>query len=383
MGFFSRVKKSMQETETAQAILSTPIQERPVLVYAEDAYTWNQLDGYIAELMHTFNRPVIYVTSDPDDLRLEQHDPMMSVYSISETVPTFLPTVDSPVFVTTMPDLDSFHIKRPRQSTCVYVFHSLNSTHASYRNGAFDAYDVFCCVGPYQKQELAARFAAIGKENYDLRDVGYYKLDRIAAAYASYEKRYPESTSVLIAPSWGADNLLATVGADLISSLAGAGYRTIVRPHPAFFESIYPEGAEIIEDLQGHFSDNPNVVFETSITTEDSFYEADLMVSDWSGAAFEYALGTERPVLFVDVARKVMNDEWQNLGIAPFEDRIRAEVGTVIPVEAAAEAANEVAALLADPAAFRDRIVAVRNREIYNFGSAAHAGAAVIDSLIK
>lgn len=382
MGFLSRVKAAMKENETAQEILAMPREDRPVLVYAEDDYTWNQLAGYVEELLHTYDRRVVYVTSDPNDPRLTDHDPKMPVYFIKDTLLKFLPKVDSPVFVTTMPDLDSFHIKRPQTSTCVYVFHSLNSTHASYRTGAFDAYDVFLCVGPYQKAELSARFESIGKKDYDLRDVGYYKLDRIAAGFEGYAKEHPDVQTVLIAPSWSADNVLASVGPELVASIAGAGYRTVIRPHPAFFESIYPEGRQIVADLERRFGADPNVVFETSITSENSFYEADLMVSDWSGAAFEYALGTRRPVLFVDVPRKVMNEQWADLGISPFEDRIRAEVGDVIPVEAAGDAASAVGALLSNPAAFRDQIDGVRRREIYNFGNAGRAGAAVIDGLV-
>ncbi len=77
-----------------------------------------------------------------------------------------------------------------------------------------------------------------------------------------------------------------------------------------------------------------------------------------------------------------MNDAWEDIDITPFEDRIRTEVGAVMPVGAAAETAATVDALLADPAAFRDRIDAVREREIFNFGRAAEAGAAVINELI-
>lgn len=382
MGFLSRVKATMKENEAAQAIAAIPIQDRPVLVYAEDDYTWNQLEGYLTELMDTFDRSIVYVTSEPDDPRFQDHDEKMSVFFVKDTLAKFLPKVDSPVFVTTMPDLDAFHVKRPSVSTCVYVFHSLNSTSASYRLGAFDAYDVFLCVGPYQKQELAARFDAIGKQDYDLRDVGYYKLDRIAAGFEGYQKAHPEAQTALIAPSWGNDNLLAAVGVELVASIAAAGYRTVVRPHPAFFESIYPEGRRIVSDLEHRFADHPNVVFETSITSENSFYEADLMVSDWSGAAFEYALGTRRPVLFVDVARKVMNERWEDIGITPFEERIRTEVGTVLPVADAPNAGAAVSALLEDPTAFREQIDGVRDREIFNFGHAAKSGAAVINELI-
>ena len=251
--FFARVKAQMREREDAEAIRTTPIADRSILAYAEDDYTWNQLGPYLETVMSTYELKVVYVTSDPDDPRLTDHDPRMSVYSIRDSLAAFLPKVDSPVFVTTMPDLDSFHVKRPEASTVVYVFHSLNSTHMAYRTGAFDAYDVFFCTGPHHKDELTRYFERIGKTGYDLREIGYPKLDGITAAFRSYEKVHPDETTVLIAPSWGSHNVLSADGAVLVGALSDAGYRVVVRPHPAFFESIYPAGAEIVADLERRF----------------------------------------------------------------------------------------------------------------------------------
>jgi YidC/Oxa1 family membrane protein insertase len=373
----------MRETETAQSIAAIPIEQRPILAYAEDDYTWNQLGPYLEAVMGNHGRPVIYVTSDPEDPRIKNHDGLMSVFYIRDTLAQFLPKVDSPVFLTTMPDLDSFHIKRPKTSTCVYAFHSITSIHMVYRPGAFDAYDVFFCIGPHHKEELTEYFQQRGRSDVDLREVGYPKLDRIAATYRTYEKQHPNVQTILIAPSWGPDNALASGGAGLIEELSGAGYRVVVRPHPAFFESIYPEGERIIADLQAQFAGDENVVFETSITSENSFMEADLMVSDWSGASFEYALGTERPVLFIDLPPKATNPDWQQFGTVPFEDRMRQEVGTVVEPGNPAAAVEAVQELLADPLGYRDRIVEIRTNAIYNFGTAAQAGASVLDELAR
>jgi hypothetical protein len=51
-------------------------------------------------------------------------------------------------------------------------------------------------------------------------------------------------------------------------------------------------------------------------------------------------------------------------------------------MEEAVNAADHISSLLEQSEAIRDGIVAVRDREIYNFRGAAHAGAAVIDDLI-
>ena len=372
----------MRENEESRRYFAMAPAERPVTVYAEDDYTWNQLAGYVEELTTTLGRHVAYVTSQVDDPRLTAPPAGVSAFYVENLVPQFLPKVDSPVFVTTMPDLDTFHVKRPRSATCVYLFHSLNSTHMAYRRGAFDAYDVLGMTGPYQKAELEARYAEIGKSGYHLAEVGYYKLDRIAAGFREYQPAHPSETTVLIAPSWGERNLLATSGMELVESVAAHGFRTVVRPHPAFFESLYPEGKAIVEGLQRRFADRANVVFETSITTENSFYEAALVISDWSGAAFEYAFGTERPVLFVDVEPKMMNPDWRSLGIVPFEERMRADLGRVLPRDDASRAGDLAADLVERSAGFADEIRTARVREIYNFGESAQVGASLIDSLL-
>jgi YidC/Oxa1 family membrane protein insertase len=381
-GFLARVKSAMREREETRRYFELPPEERPVTVYVEDDYTWNQLAGYVEQLTGSYGRPVAYVTSQADDPRLTSPPAGVSAFFVRELVPRFLPRVDSPVFVTTMPDLDTFHVKRPERSTCVYLFHSLNSTHMAYREGAFDAYDVLGTTGPYQKVELEARYAAIGKTGFELAEVGYYKLDRIAEGFRGYEAVHPRETTVLVAPSWGEHNLLATCGAELVESLAVQGFRTVVRPHPAFFESVYPAGKAVVEALERRFERYENVLFETSITSESSFYEAAVMISDWSGASFEYAFGTERPVLFVDVERKAMNPDWATFGIVPFEERLRSEVGRVLSPADAASAGPISADLVEWSATFAERIRAAREREVYNVGGAAAAGAALVDSLV-
>ena len=382
-GFLDRVRAAMDEKEEISRYFAMPPADRPVTVYAEDDYTWNQLEGYVRELVTTYGRQVAYVTSQEDDpLRT---DPLagVSVFHVDRLVRELLPRVDSSVFVTTMPDLDRYHVKRPARATCAYLFHSLNSTHMAYREGAFDAYDVLGVTGPYQEPELRARFEAIAKTDYTLAPVGYYKLDRIIDGFRAYEPAHPSQTTVLVAPSWGRHNLLATCGEDLVSSLAAQGLRTVVRPHPAFFESIYPEGRSVVERLEQRFAGRDDVVFETSITSESSFYEAALMVSDWSGAAFEYALGTERPVLFLDVPRKAFNPNWQSFGIVPLEERLRDDVGRVLSSERVGEAGAIAAGLIEDRSAWTERTREVRRREVYNVGASAAAGAALVDSLVS
>lgn len=381
--FFKQFKDQMREREAGQALLATPREDRPVLVYAEDDYSWNQLGPYVRDVTSAHAVPVSYVTSDANDPLLANPPPGVTVTNISASIAAFLPKVDSPVFATTMPDLDSFHIKRPVASTVTYLFHSLNSIHMAYRPGAFDAYDAFFCTGPHHREELDTHFRSIGRTGHRLFDVGYPKLDGIVEQYRGYTKRHPSETTVLIAPSWGDDNLLAVMGPDLISALESTGLRVVIRPHPAFFESIYPEGAGIVTGLQRTFADNDRVTVETSIASENSFLEADLMVCDWSGAAYEYALGTKRPVLSIDLPPKVKNPGWESLGIVPFEDRMRFEIGEVVAPGDAVAAAEAVTGLLSRADDYRERLTALREAAVFNVGTSAAVGGQILADLAK
>ena len=56
----------------------------------------------------------------------------------------------------------------------------------------------------------------------------------------------------------------------------------------------------------------------------DSWLRSDVMISDWSGAALEYAFALQRPVVYVDTPQKTVNQDWRDLDLVPFEDVIRA-----------------------------------------------------------
>ena len=45
-----------------------------------------------------------------------------------------------------------------------------------------------------------------------------------------------------------------------------------------------------------------------------TIFEADLMITDWSGIAYEYAYTTCKPVLFIDTPMKIMNPEYKKIG---------------------------------------------------------------------
>ena len=68
-------------------------------------------------------------------------------------------------------------------------------------------------------------------------------------------------------------------------------------------------------------------------TKYEALFSSHIMVSDWSGAALDYAFGLGKPVLFIDVPRKVNNQEYESINIQPFEVWIRDKIGKILCVE--------------------------------------------------
>jgi YidC/Oxa1 family membrane protein insertase len=105
---------------------------------------------------------------------------------------------------------------------------------------------------------------------------------------------------------------------------------------------------------------------------------SDLLVTDWSAMALEYALGLEKPVLFIDVPRRIRNPNWRELGLEPIEAVIRDQLGEVVSPDALNEAPAAIERLLGDPGRFRTKMRELRETMVYRLGHSIPDGAAEI-----
>ena len=161
--------------------------EKLIVFYAEHGGYYPSFEGLIDVLMRTYDRPFCYVTSDPHDPILQKKDPSIKTFYLNLLFPLFMEFVDCKVFIMTMPDLNKLHIKRSTEPVYyVYVFHSLNSIHMMYRDGAFDHYDSLLCVGPHQIKETRKYEELHQTPSKTLVEAGYYRLERIHETYKQY-----------------------------------------------------------------------------------------------------------------------------------------------------------------------------------------------------
>lgn len=130
----------------------------------------------------------------------------------------------------------------------------------------------------------------------------------------------------MIAPSWGPQGTIETgVGEKIVAQLMVQGYQVTFRPHPQTVKF----SKKNVDKIVNKYINNPLFAYENNVAGQDSLHDSDVMVSDWSGAALDYAFGLNKPVLFVDVPRKVNNPDYEELEIEPFEVSIRSIIGDI------------------------------------------------------
>jgi hypothetical protein len=147
-----------------------------------------------------------------------------------------------------------------------------------------------------------------------------------------------------------------------------------VRPHPMTFV----DHPDVIDRLRQRFGERPELRFDLDVATTASLAESQLMISDWSGAALEYAFGLERPVLFIDVPRKVRNPAYAELGIEPIEVSIRERIGRIVSPDHLDAVPAAVVALVDEGPDFVERLRSVRAETVHNVGRSAEVAARVI-----
>jgi len=348
----------------------------PVMFYAEHEGYFPNFEGVLAELLGPGTEPVAYVTSSPRDPIFNRKDARLETYYVKHLFFLLMLFLKCRVCVMTMPDLHLFHIQRSIYPVhYVYMFHSLVSTHMIYRKHAFDHYDSILCAGPHHVREIRAFEQRHNLKPKELAQGGYYRLERIYNRFREYRAGHPRAQRkqplILIAPSWGPQNILEVCGEELTGILLDSGFDVIVRPHP---ETVRKTPA-LVNRLEKKFKDRSGFLLERSIATDDSIHASDLLISDCSGIAFEYGFGTERPVVFCNVPAKVRNPDFEELNIPPMELALREQIGRIADIRDLAAVPAMIREMTAHREEYIDKIRLLRESYVFDFGRSSRVAA--------
>ena len=359
-----------------------------VVFYSEKSGFWKYYRDIVMKLLEWSNLTIHYVTNDPEDqvFELAKTEKRIVPYYIGpkKIIPLMM-KMDADVVVMTTPDLDTFHIKRSyvrKDTEYIYTPHDPMSVHMSFREGAMDHFDTVLCAGPQQMEEIRKTEEVYGLPEKTLVPCGYCLLDDMTADWAVREKKPADGIKrILIAPSWNEDNILDSCADELIRDLLKEGRKITVRPHPEYVKR-YPAKLNALADRWKEQT-GEQLVFETDFSSNESLYEADILITDWSGIAYEYSYTTGKPTLFINTKMKCPNPNWEKIRITPLEISLRDRIGRSLDKDQLDEAETVIAEMEAHPEEWAERIAKVREQNIFNPGKCGEAAAEhILKSLI-
>ena len=266
-----------------------------IVIFSDHKRYWNVFKPVCDELEKRGVDAVFY-TASPDDPALSAGYAHIRTEYLGEGNRPYakLNMLHADILLATTPGLDVYQWKRSKYvKYYVHLPHTVDDL-ASYRMFALDYYDAVLVSGQNQIdfiRNIESLRPAIRRK--DLVTVGSTYLDAMAEKLRQSPRPQNERPVVLVAPSWGKSGILSRYGDELLSSLSSCGFHIIVRPHP---QTVVSE-QEILKTLTEKFSqlewnyDNDNF---------DVLNKADIMITDFSGIIYDFALVFGKPVIYAD-----------------------------------------------------------------------------------
>ena len=361
------------------------LDERSIVFYSEDISSFVHFEQIIHELTEKMGCQICYVTSAKDDPILTSQNKRIKAFYIGHGAirTKFFMELKAEVLVMTMPNLETYFIKRSKVYPVhyVYVFHSIVSTHTIYRKGAFDHFDSIFCVGPHHVEEISATESVYDLKHKNLVKYGYGLLDNLQTNKSmKNQQRCTEDgkKKILVAPSWGKNGLLETKGLELVKILLDGGYHVTVRPHPMTIR----KWSKTIKAIENEFKSNANFEIEKDVSTFESLYSAYGLISDWSGIAIEYAFACELPVLYIDGSPKINNSSYDKIACEALEITIRNLIGKVISPNELESLPKIIESTYENIDNFKTKIQEVRDKTVFNLGESGMNGAQEIVKIL-
>jgi len=356
-------------------------EQRSIVFYAENKASMNHFRLLISELTKERNFQICYVTSVKNDPILSINDKNILAFYIGDgTVRVkFFLELKAKILIMDMPDLDSFHIKRSKIFPVhyIYIFHSMFSVHSYLRKGAVDHYDTIFCVGEHHKREILETEKIYGLKPKKLVDYGFGRLDTLLEERNNFKKEKLNTENlIIIAPTYGDNNLLKICGVKLIGTLLDSNFKVLLRPH----FRIFKESEDIIRIIRNKFQNNNNFLLEEGIIKPEIFHSSRCMISDWSGISLEYAFIFERPIIYIDVPKKELNEEADKISLTPIEVSIREKIGHLVDPDNLTEIPKIISEINDESRA--EQIRDIRSKTVFNIDKSASIGADYITKIL-
>ena len=268
----------------------------PYLIFAEDKRYW-QVFRPVVDEFEKRGIDVVYWTTSPNDPVLDLKYEHVKFVFAGEGNKAYakLNMVNACIILATTPGLEVYQWKKSKfVDYYVHMFHSVGC--GGYRLCGMDYYDAIVTAGQYQIDVIRELESKRHLPAKDVRIVGMPYFDAMKERVESSEPVSNEKKTVLLAPSWGTSSIFNRLGSGVLEELVKTDYNIIVRPHP---QSFIAE-KDLMDELMKKFPESDRIKWDRSPDNFETLKKADILISDFSGVFFDFALVFDKPIMYMD-----------------------------------------------------------------------------------
>lgn len=269
-----------------------------ICIFSESKRYWSVFRP-VCDEFEKRQKDIWYLTASPDDPALKEEYRFVHTEFIGEGNKAIskMNLISAGIVVSTTPSLDVFQWKRSKGVRYyVHLPHAATDINM-YKMFGLDFYDAVLLSGQYQIDQLRKLEELRHLPPKDLKLVGIPYMDKMIErkdALPDTSSQDKSTPTVLLAPSWGANGILSLYGSSFIDELINSGYHVIIRPHPQSFTSE----KKMMDDLMDKYPDGDKVTWNRDPDNFDVLNRSDILISDFSGVIFDYALVFNKPVIY-------------------------------------------------------------------------------------
>lgn len=356
---------------------------KDLVFYSEKSGFYKYLKGYIEYILENSDITIHYITSDYNDAIFKIDNPKIVPYYIDDNrlIVLFM-KIKCKVFAMTLMDIELFQLKRSyvkKNIDYVFLCHCMTNTQMISHKNAIANYNTIFTVGPHSVAEYLEEEQIYGIKPRRKLEVGYPLIEELIASYEATEHDSNSIPQILIAPSWQDDNIMDICLDGILDSLKDKKLDIIVRPHPEYVK--HSPGK--ISEFNSKYSDYANIKLEDDFSSNNSIFESDILITDWSTIALDFAFATKKPCISVNTPMKIMNPEYTKYTTPDTNITLRDKVGVSIELDDIPKIGEVVEDLLARSGDYKEIIAEVLNETVFNVGSSAKVGGDYIIARVK
>lgn len=274
-------------------------EKKEFVIFADDKRYWNIFKP-ICDEFEKRKAECHYLTASEDDPALSEKYEYVKCSFIGKGNKAYarMNMLNAGICLSTTPGLEVYQWKRSRNTDYyVHIMHEVGGL-ALYKMFGMDFYDAVLLTGSALEPELRELEQLRSLPPKEVAVVGSTYMDELLKKHKEFNNQSEETLGnkprVLIAPSWGEMGLLKRFGRELLLPLYESDYDITIRPHP----QSYISEKQLLTQLTEEFPEKGNWHWNRDNDNFAALENSDILISDFSGIIFDYALVFEKPVIF-------------------------------------------------------------------------------------